>query len=259
MSMPDSKLAVTLFNLRDFCQNESDLDRTLARVRAIGYEAVQVSGTPEKPAVIRQLLDKNGLYCCAAHTGMAAVKEANGLIDDMKAMGCDFVALGAPGLDYLTDEKFGELVDIMNTSGEKLAANGIKLAYHNHHYEFCHMADGKTYMEKFYDMTDPAKVWAEIDVHWVTRGGQNPVRWIEKVAGRMPVCHFKDFYVQREDGTPNYCEVGEGNLAWDEIIAACEKTGVRWYSVEQDMPYPGRDIFDSITISFNNLRKLGVN
>ena len=45
MKAPDSQIAVTLYNLRDYCQTESDLDRTLDKVCAIGYQAVQVSGT----------------------------------------------------------------------------------------------------------------------------------------------------------------------------------------------------------------------
>lgn len=44
MKAPDSQIAVTLYNLRDYCQTESDLDRTLDKVCAIGYQAVQVSG-----------------------------------------------------------------------------------------------------------------------------------------------------------------------------------------------------------------------
>ncbi len=260
MNIPDSKIAVTLFNLRDYCQNESDLDRTLARVREMGYEAVQVSAIPLDAAVIKRLLDKNGLFCCATHEGLPMIQDADKLIDKMKTLDCDFIALGAPTPEYRTNERFGELIDIMNEQGGKLIEAGIKLGYHNHHFEFMRMANGKTYLEEFYAKTDSSKVFAEIDVHWVTRGGQNPVRWIEKVAGRMPVCHFKDFAILEKENEhlPVFCEIGEGNLAWDEIIAACEKTGVRWYSIEQDQPFPGRDIFDSMKISIDNLHKMGV-
>ena len=49
-------------------------------------------------------------------------------------------------------------------------------------------------------------------------------------------------------------EVGEGILNWPSIFAAAEKAGVSVYAVEQDK-CPG-DPFDSIRISFGNLRKM---
>ena len=102
----------------------------------------------------------------------------------------------------------------------------------------------------------PENLYAEIDVHWVTRGGGSPVRWIYKVAGRMPVVHFKDLVIV--DDKPVFCEIGEGNLDWPGIIKACEDINVRWYSIEQDTPFGDRDIFDSIAISFNNLKAMGI-
>ena len=60
------------------------------------------------------------------------------------------------------------------------------------------------------------------------------------------------------DRNPVYCEIGEGNLEWNKIIQACRDTKVRWYSIEQDEPFPGRDIFESVKISFNNLKAMGV-
>ena len=134
---------------------------------------------------------------------------------------------------------------------------GIQLGYHNHDFEFEKFPGcKKTMMEIFYEETDPECVCAEIDVHWVTRGGGSPVYWIHKVAGRMPVVHFKDFV--RYEGEPRFCEIGEGNLDWAAIIEACRATNVRWYSIEQDQPFPGRDIFESVKISFDNLRAMGV-
>ena len=57
MELPDSQIAVTLFNLRDYCKTESELDATLDKLCAIGYKAVQVSCVPLEPAVIKKQLD----------------------------------------------------------------------------------------------------------------------------------------------------------------------------------------------------------
>lgn len=262
MNIPDSQIAVTLFNLREHCKTESDLDRTLDRVCEIGYKAIQLSGVSLPLEVIKKQLDAHNLFCCATHDGLDfIVNETQALIDKLKFLECDFSALGGPPAEMIFDyQKTCELCEKMADAGDALRENGLMLGYHNHHREFFkHAETGKTFLDTFYEKTvrnGEYSVFAEIDVHWVTRGGSNPALWIRKVAGRMPVVHFKDF-AYLEDG-PHFCEVGEGNLDWPSILEACRETNVRWYSVEQDAEFPGRDIFESIKISYDNLRKMGV-
>ena len=42
--MDQSVIAAQLYTLREFTKNVEDIRSTFARVRALGYEAVQVSG-----------------------------------------------------------------------------------------------------------------------------------------------------------------------------------------------------------------------
>ena len=260
MQIPDSKIAVTLYNLRAHCQSESDLAATLEKVANMGYQAVQVSGVPLEAEVIRKQLDAFGLYCCATHENLATISgDPKVIIDKLQTLGCDFTALGSPGgdIDASSMEKAVELAEIFKRQGDILGEAGIKLGYHNHHFEFTHIAGTrKTMLETIMDLTVGHNVYSELDVHWVTRGGGSPAAWIRKLAGRISVIHFKDFaLVERQ---PVFCEIGEGNLDWPEILKACEETGVRWYSIEQDKEFPGRNIFDSIKISIDNLKSWGV-
>ena len=90
MNIPDSQIAVTLYNLREFCKTESDLDSTLDKLCEIGYQAVQVSGVPLEPAVIKKQLDKHNLYCCATHDSLAMINEdTQKLIDKMHTLECN--------------------------------------------------------------------------------------------------------------------------------------------------------------------------
>ncbi|RLT40354.1 MAG: hypothetical protein DWI57_08625 [Chloroflexi bacterium] len=75
------------------------------------------------------------------------------------------------------------------------------------------------------------------------------------MADRMPVIHLKDMAIvgQREQVM---AEVGEGNLNWPGILAACVDANVEWYAVEQDI-CPG-DPFESLVISYRNLAALGL-
>ena len=260
MQIPESKIAVTLYNLREYCKTESDLAETLEKVAGMGYKAVQVSGVPLPADVIRKYLDKNGLFCCATHENLATISgDPKVIVDKLQTLGCDFTALGSPGGDYKVTsmEAVQELADLFKCQGDILAESGIKLGYHNHSFEFMRVEGSrKTMLETFFDLTAGHSVYSELDVHWVARGGGSPVAWINKLAGRISVIHFKDFAVVEKQ--PVFCEIGEGNLDWPGIIEACEKTGVRWYSIEQDREFPGRNIFDSVKISIDNLRSWGV-
>jgi sugar phosphate isomerase/epimerase len=79
---------------------------------------------------------------------------------------------------------------------------------------------------------------------------------VKKCAGREPLIHLKDMAIgtNREQRT---VEVGEGNLNWPAILKEARDGGVEWYLVEQDNTY-GRDPFDSMAISYRNLKAMGL-
>ncbi|MEZ4661606.1 MAG: hypothetical protein R2911_28985 [Caldilineaceae bacterium] len=45
-------------------------------------------------------------------------------------------------------------------------------------------------------------------------------------------------------------------MNWAGILAACKEAGVEWYAIEQDICQ--RDPFESLAISYKNLREMGV-
>ena len=262
MKVPDSKLGVTLFNLRDYCKTKEDLDETLRRVKEIGYKSVQVSGIgPISPEDVKTLLDKHNLYCCATHENLDNYENHfEETVAKLKLWSCNFTALGSPGYSI----KSAEDVDLFSQRLEKIAQKfqkeGITFAYHNHHTEFVKFSD-KTMLEQIYDSTSN-NLFAELDVHWVQRGGANPIEWLYRMEGRTSLIHFKDMALNFGDGkfeaTPEFAEIGEGNLDWKGIIKACEDTNIRWYVVEQDQTRGKRDIFESIKLSYDNMIKMGL-
>ena len=256
MEAPKTKIGVTLYTLRDHCQTAKDFSSTLGRIKSMGYEAVQISGIGDIPPLqIRDILDEHGMFCCATHESLDSLKTDPGSVAaKLKTIGCDFTAIGSGGDAYWTDDGAKCLAQDLNSVAKALADHGIQFGFHNHHREFARFG-GRVFLEELFDRTEQ-QVCFEVDVHWVQRGGANPITWIRKVAGRMPVVHFKDFAMVGSD--PVFCEVGEGNLEWEQILEACRETGVRWYIFEQDKPVAERDIFDSVELTYKNLRKLGV-
>ena len=59
-----------------------------------------------------------------------------------------------------------------------------------------------------------------------------------------------------DDEERSFAEVGQGILDWKTIFEAAEAGGAEWYIVEQDTCQ--RDPFESLAISFNNLKAMGL-
>ncbi len=250
------KIAAQLYTLREFLKTPEDIDKTLKKVKEIGYDAVQVSGMgPIDSQDLKTIVDREGLTICATHIGFDRLKnELDSVISDHKLWGCKYVGLGSMPEEYRKDkDSFIKFAKEASEIAEKLQENGLQFVYHNHNFEFIKFGD-KTGMDILFENTDPQSFDFEIDTYWVQAGGADPSQWITKVAGRMDVVHFKDMAV---DGwEPIMAEVGEGNLNWDSIIQSCEDIGVEWACVEQDVCQ--RDPFESLAISLKNLKEMGL-
>lgn len=244
-----SQVAAQLFTCRDFLQTPQEIARTLRRVREIGYEAVQVSAMgPIAEEELCAILDGEGLICCATHEPAARIlEEPRSVVERLRKLRCAYTAYSYPArVDMGSRESVELLIRRLDAAGAALAAAGLTLCYHNHHVEFRKLS-GKIILDRIYDGTDPRHLQGELDTYWIHYGGGENVEWCEKLAGRLPLIHLKDFRVD-EENRPVLCEIGAGNLNFSKIISAAEKAGCRWFIVEQDT-CPG-DPLDSLRQSF---------
>ena len=265
-----TQIAAQLYTIRDFTQTRDDFAASMAKVRAIGYEAMQVSAIGEIPdAEVKRIADDNGLIICNTHSSVDQLqRDPDAVIEQHRLWGARHVAIGGMPLEYRESEDgFRRFAEIANDIGERLYAAGMTFSYHNHSFEFVRFGE-RCGLELIFDETDPRYVQAEIDTYWVQHGGADPVFWIERMQDRMPVVHLKDMVMippasksppmKRGDLRPQQAmaEVGEGNMNFAGILAACQRIGVEWYAVEQDICQ--RDPFESLAISYRNLREMGL-
>ncbi len=244
-----SQVAIQLYTLRDFIRTPDDIATTLKRVRAIGYEAVQVSGMGAiDEAELNRILDGEGLVCCATHEPATRIlEEPEAIVERLQKLNCKFTAYPHPaGLDLSKKADVDRLIPALDHSGGVLAAAGLTLTYHNHGIEFFKI-DGVTALDRIYAETRPEALKGELDTYWVHFGGGDVVAWCGKLSGRLPLLHLKDYRMTAES-TPTFCEIGNGTLDFPRIISAAEASGCEWFIVEQDT-CPG-DPFDSIQQSF---------
>jgi sugar phosphate isomerase/epimerase len=255
MPKEPSSLAVQLYTLRDFTKTPRDIASTLARVKKMGYDAVQCSALGKiDPLELANILRGEGLTCCATHTPMDRLSdEINRVIDEHHLWGCKYIATGGffPKDPKAVDWK--DFAGTYNKISENLEGTGISLGYHNHSHELARFGE-KTGLQIMLDHFR-SDIWMEIDTYWIQHGGGDPAEWISRFPGRVPCVHLKDMTINN-DRVQLMAEVGEGNLNWPRILKACRDVGVKWYIIEQDICQ--RDPFESLAISLKNAREMGL-
>ncbi len=255
--MARTQIAAQLYTIRDFTKTPAEVAKSMAKIRDIGYDAVQISGMgPIDPTECRKIMDDNGLEVAATHIGFERMRdETAAVIEEHNILGCKYPAIGGLPGEYRTGaEGYERFAKEATEVGRKLAEAGLTFGYHNHSFELERFGN-RTGLQIIYEDSDPTYVTGEIDTYWVQHGGGDPAAWIRKLQGRIFLAHFKDMRIV--GGQQQYAEVGEGNLNWPNIIEACKGAGVEWYIVEQDQCYD-RDPFDSLKISYENLRSWGL-
>lgn len=248
-----NQVAAQLYTVREFLQTPADIATTLRKIRAIGYESVQVSGMgPIAEAELLRMLQGEGLTCCATHESGSQILDApQAVVERLQRLDCRITAYPFPaGVDLSTLDSVREFAGRLNAAGKVLHDAGQVLCYHNHHMELRRI-EGRTVLDILYAETDPRYVQGEPDTYWVQYGGGDPVAWCTQLAGRLPILHIKDYAISAKN-QPVFAEIGNGNLNWPQIIAAADAAGCRWYAVEQDT-CPG-DPFASLAQSFDYIR-----
>ena len=256
----------------------------LQKLSELGIHCVEISQipmTPENVAAMKKAcadFDIKVAACSAAlepmgqgRGGDALSTDFDKIVADCKALDCNFLRIGMLPMTYMGNrEKALAFVARADEMAARLAEHGIELYYHNHDVEF-EKYDGKYLLDIIKDSTK--RLGFELDVHWIQRGGENPVSYIKQFAGRIKLIHLKDYRIkldlsELESGFSfdkfraaranivQFAEVGEGNLPMKEIIDTGLACGSRYFLIEQDQPY-GRDPFDCTATSRDNLIKMG--
>jgi sugar phosphate isomerase/epimerase len=260
-----SYIGLQLYTVRDAMQK--DVAGTLARVAQIGYNSVegtysngQFYGMDAK--AFSDLLKKNNQVMFSCHYRLGEDKD-NGkemtgtilhgwdkAVDDAKAVGCGYMVCAwlSPTERGNTDH-YKLLAGYLNKAGETCKKAGIQLCYHNHDFEFIKDNNQVPY-GILLNETDKDLVKFEADLYWVTKAGQDPVALFNAHARRFPLWHVKDM-----DNTSqhSFTEVGNGTIDFKNIFKYADKSGLKYFFVEQDST-PG-DPFNSITQSIAYVKK----
>lgn len=264
-----------------------DLTGTLAKVAAMGYREVELPGLlGKKPEELRAAADGAGLRVTSLHLGTTKGSPPGAVTVDsdpaeiagiLKTLGAEAVILPMlpipAGFQPRTGDNFQTTFSqavaqagkdywrstavYLNRCGSGLRKHGVLFGYHNHNVEFTPV-DGGTGFDILARETDPALVSFEVDIGWVAAAGLDPLRFIERHAGRLRWMHVKDM---KASTRPNFAfqmdptEIGSGILHWERLLPAAYRAGVRHFFVEQEPPFV-TDRLDAAAKSAAYLRQL---
>lgn len=260
-------LGAQLYTVRNIVMKEPD--RVLKTIAEIGY--TEVEGNRADLIELLPKIKQYGLKPVSCHIETPLITQAwdqypqfkemklEDAIDSAKKVGVEYFTLAyiSPGARGDGDDFYRRTADRMNVAGELCGKVGMRMAYHNHAYEFAGKA-GMRPIDIFFDRLDPKLVTMELDVFWLSVASQDPVEALKKWKGRVALLHLKD---KAKDAPHQFAEnvpagafqeVGSGVLDFPAILKAAPAAGVKHYIVEQDQT-PG-DPLESLRKSFNYLK-----
>lgn len=278
-------LGVQMMMLKDKVAEEG-MWPVLQKVKEMDLQAVEVSQIPmseENVAALERGTKELGIEVGAISVALKGGPTATGdnleehfdkIVADAKRLGTRFARIGMMPFDAMVSKEACEAWAAECQAGaERLAAEGITLCYHNHHVDLA-QHEG----ERLFDIVRRVApdVHFEVDLHWVMRGGMDPLEMLEEYSGVCKLIHVKDFRVVPlpEDAMgllgegkmeeffakflnlSQFAEVGQGNMNWPKLLPAAKAAGAEYFFIEQDELY-GRDAYDCIRDSREYLKSIG--
>ncbi len=262
------RVGLQLYTVRDSLKQ--DFEGTIAKVAQVGYKEVEFAGYFGKsPQEVRKILDSNKVISPSEHVSYDIVQNKwPETLEAAYVIGQKFIV--CPWVDVSQRKEpdgWKRAAETFNRAGEAAQKAGIQFAYHNHAFEFepSEVLGGKLPYDFLLAETDPKLVTMELDLCWITVGGQDPVKYFERYPGRFPLVHVKDWTTKGPGGSDyggatgesrkpgHMTDVGQGEIDWKRIFAQSGKAGVQHYFVENDEP---KSAFEDIKISYAYLTKL---
>jgi len=226
-------IGLQLYSLRDAMK--ADALGTLKLVSNIGFKTLEAANYAEgkiygmSPSGFKKVMKGLGMKLTSAHLGgpnytkethASAMDWWKKAIEDHIEAGCKFIV--KPGMPHPTTmDELKLWCDFYNAIGEMASTSKIQFGYHNHAWEF-EKIEGEIMYDSMIKNTDPKKVFFEMDVYWVMRGGYSAVDYMNKYPDRFPVLHIKDEK-----------EIGEsGKIDFKPIYETAYKNGLKDSFVE---------------------------
>ena len=258
-TMDKKEIGLQLYTLRD--ELPKDVKSTLEKVAKAGYKTVETYGFSIKdqfwglsPIELKKILDANNLKAPSGHYNLGSflydgnLEEVKAAIEAAQILKNEYLTV--PWVDEPFRNDFHKIAVRLNEAGKMCAAAGLKLAYHNHDFEF-QKHNGITGYEILLKETDQDLVSFELDLYWVVRSGNDPVKLFKENPGRFKLWHVKD--MDKVNPALN-TEIGSGSINFKTIFKEVKQSGMKHFFVEQENNYKP-NAFEAIKTSCDFILK----
>jgi sugar phosphate isomerase/epimerase len=209
------ELSLQLYTVRDALA--ADFDEALAAIAAMGFTQVEPFRLVEFADELRIGLPRHGLSAPTTHMSLQGVDQ-----DETFALARE---LGIETVidPYVDPERWQAEVDIaeiaaeLNAAAGRAESHGLRVGYHNHHFELESRIGGRHALEVLADHLAP-EVVLELDTYWAHAGGADVPALLRRLDDRVVALHVKD-----GDGSldpKRQVAVGSGTLPIWEILGA---------------------------------------
>ena len=272
------KKAVQQIMLGTVTGNEAQTRETLQRIKAAGYDGLELNCFMIHPSSLmvrlmtraagmpagnggkldwNALVNESGLAVVSLHTDLGSLeREPEAIIGEAESFGTDKVVItGMYRYDYSDEAAVRGLANRLNRAGEMLRESGLSLLYHNHNVELLPVKPGLRAYEILIEDTDRSNVSFEFDSYWFTDGGADAKAWMRKLGSRMKLWHVTD-RGSRQKGpamTPilkaDSMELGTGSMDLDGLKEIAVSNGIEAVVLESHKNWIGKDPVRSLEVS----------
>lgn len=209
-------------------------------LKSVGYDAVELwpPAYEADPAAFRLALDDAGLACSGMHLPLAGlVAEPRRWFDLAHAVGTDtLIPPYVPQAERRPTAEFWRGVgERLGSAAELAKAEGLKVAWHNHDFEYVRLEDRSRPIDHILEAAGPG-VDLEIDIGWVVRGWADPAKELARYADRITAIQLKDTAPAGTEADEGWTPTGDGIIDWPTLRPLFDATRATVLVVEHDNP-----------------------
>lgn len=224
-------IGAQLYTVRNLLETPAQTEQTLARIRDLGYDAVQLFGDV---ALAKQCCEAARKVSIPVLGILTSLEGCEAETEELFAL-CREYGLKDIGISSSISDAAAACAYIpkVNAFAQRAREAGFTFSYHNHGYEFIRTECGKTVMELFLEGFQPGLVDFMPDTYWIHDGGFDVRHFLELARNRVKIVHLKDLKRLQQGHT--FAEIGSGNLYFPGIVALAAEIGAQALVVEQDL------------------------
>lgn len=256
-------IGLQLYSLRE--SFSKDVKSVLEQVAKAGFKEVETYGystskngffgTSSKD--FKAILSDNGLKNPSGHYDLGSLlKDGNSenlkkTIEAATLFGNKYITI--PWIDETirkSADDYKKIAESMNKAAVICSNSNLKLAYHNHAFEFTTFGNTNGY-QILLDETDKNLVDFELDLYWVERSGNDCLQLFKDNPGRFSMWHVKDMDKNNQDFNT---EIGKGTINFKAIFAEAKLSGMNHFFIEHETNYDPNPI-ESVKTSCAYVKK----